>query len=80
MFLSILVAFYDTVSLHQACQIFILCIFPNAIIANVNLSGSQQEQEQAPRQRQRQVSEWTTALIRASSLSRQGQSQDLRCS
>ena len=53
MFLSILVAFYDTVSLHQACQIFILCIFPNAIIPNVNLSGSQQEpwQEQAPRQR-----------------------------
>ena len=34
MFLSILDAFYDTVSLHQAGQIFIVCIFLSAIIPN----------------------------------------------
>ena len=46
MFLSILVAFFDTVSLHQAGQIII--IFLSVIISNVNLAGSQQEQEQDP--------------------------------
>ena len=61
MFLSILVAFYDTVSLHQAGQIFIVCIFLSAIIPNVNLAGPQQEQEQAPRQGPLQATEWTSA-------------------
>ena len=67
MFLSILVAFYDTVSLHQAGQIFIICIFLSAIIQNVNLAGPQQEQEPAPRQGQRQATEWTSASTRSSS-------------
>ena len=49
------------VSLHQAGQIFIICIFLSAIIPNVNLAGPQQEQEQAPRQGQRQATEWTSA-------------------
>ena len=61
MFLSILVAFYDTVSLHQAGQIFIVCTFLSAIIRNVNLAGPQQEQEQAPRQGPPQATEWASA-------------------
>ena len=61
MFLSILVVFYDTVDLHQAGQIFGICIFLSAIIPNVNLAGPQQEQEQAPRQGPRQATEWTSA-------------------
>ena len=61
MFLSILDAFYDTVSLHQAGQIFIICIFLSAIIPNVNLADPQQEQEQAPRQGLQQATEWTSA-------------------
>ena len=59
MFLLTLVAFYDTVSLHQAGQIFIICIFLSAIILNVNLTGPQQEQEQAPHQGQQQATEWS---------------------
>ena len=57
-FLMFLVA-YDTVSLHQADEIFIICIFLSAIIPNVNIAGPQQEQEQAPQQGQRQATEWT---------------------
>ena len=57
MFLSILGAFYDTVSLHEAGQTFIVCIFLSAIIPNVNLAGPQQEQEQAPRQGPQQVTQ-----------------------
>ena len=60
-FLSILVALYDTVSLHQACQIFILFIFLGAIIPCVNLAGPQQEQEQAPQQGPLKATEWTSA-------------------
>ena len=59
MFLSILVAFYGTVSLHQAGQIFIIRIFLSAIILNVNLAGPQKEQ--APRQGTRHATEWTSA-------------------
>ena len=61
MFLSILVAFYDTVDLHQAGQIFIICIFLSAIIPYVNLAGPQQGQEQAPRQGLQQATEWISA-------------------
>ena len=61
MFLSILVAFYDTVSLHKADQIFIICMFLTAIIPNVNLAGPQQEQEEAAREGPRQATAWTSA-------------------
>ena len=47
MFLSIMDAFYGTISLHKMCQIFILyCIFLSAIIQNVNVPGPQQNQEE----------------------------------
>ena len=65
-FLMFLVA-YDTVSLHQADEIFIICIFLSAIIPNVNIAGPQQEQEQAPQQGQRQATEWTNTWTRGSS-------------
>ena len=77
MFLSILVAFYDTVSLHQAGQIFIICIFLSAIIQNVNLAASQVLNKNKNKLLDKDCNKQLSGQVREQE-ARQGQCQELR--